>query len=153
MSVRKSWRVQDRCRRGHQTSPVPAVISPHRSAASCCAIRADGSLIATGSDDKTARVWDAETGEAVSPPLKHTDRVIFVAFREGGNQLVTVSADAVIRLWTLDDRHAGSRARLIHLARATSGQKIEDGAAVALKPAQIEEEWNAARAVTSPDSQ
>jgi WD40 repeat protein len=130
--------------------PVPAT-APHRSAASCCAIRADASLIATGSDDTTARVWDAETGEAVSPPLKHTDRVIFVGFREGGNQLVTVSADAVIRLWTLDD--GTPTERLIHLARATSGQKIEDGAAVALKPAQIEEEWNAARAVTSPDSQ
>jgi eukaryotic-like serine/threonine-protein kinase len=129
---------------------VPAT-SPHQSAVSCCAIRADGSLIATGSDDTTARVWDAETGEAVSPPLKHTDRVIFVGFREGGNQLVTVSADAVIRLWTLDD--GTPTERLIHLARATSGQKIEDGAAVALKPAQIEEEWNAARAVTSPDSQ
>jgi eukaryotic-like serine/threonine-protein kinase len=131
---------------------VPAT-TPHRNAVRCCAIRADGSLIATGSDDTTARVWDAETGEAVSPPLKHTDRVIFVGFREGGNQLVTVSADAVIRLWTLDD--GTPTERLIHLARATSGQRIDDenAAAVALKPAQIEEEWNAARAATSPESQ
>jgi WD40 repeat protein len=135
-----------------QDKAVPAT-TPHRSAVRCCAIRADGSLIATGSDDTTARVWDAETAEAVSPPLKHTDRVIFVAFRQGGNQLVTVSADAVIRLWTLDD--GTPTERLIHLARATSGQRIDDenAAAVALKPAQIEEEWNAARAVTSPESQ
>ncbi len=117
----------------------------------CCAIRGDGTLIATGSADKTAAVWDAETGEAVSPPLKHTDRVIFVGFREGGNQLVTVSADAVIRLWTLDD--GTPTERLIHLAKATSGQKIENGSVVALKPKEIQAEWEAAQAASSPDSQ
>jgi WD40 repeat protein/serine/threonine protein kinase len=125
--------------------------SPHRAPATCCAIRADGTLIATGSDDKTARVWDAETGEPVSPPLKHTDHVIFVGFREGGNQLVTVSADAVMRLWTLDD--GTQTERLIHLAKATSGQQIENGSTVALKPRQIEAEWNAARGVTGSNAQ
>jgi WD40 repeat protein len=105
----------------------------------------------TGGIDKTARVWDAQTGEAVSPPLVHTDRVIFVGFREGGNQLVTVSADAVIRLWTLDD--GTPTERLIHLAKATSGQRVdENGVAVALKPAEIEAEWNAAQATASSDS-
>jgi eukaryotic-like serine/threonine-protein kinase len=133
-----------------QDKAVPAT-SAHQSAVSCCAIRADGSLIATGSDDTTARVWDAETGEAVSPPLKHTDRVIFVGFREGGNQLVTVSADAVIRLWTLDD--GTPTERLIHLAKATSGQKIENGSVVALKPNEIQTEWEAAQTASSPDSQ
>jgi WD40 repeat protein len=116
-----------------------------------CAIRGDGALIATGSDDATARVWDAETGEPVSPPLKHTDRVIFVGFREAGNQLVTVSADAVTRLWTLDD--GTPTERLIHLARATSGQEIDDGVAVALKPKEIQAEWEAAQTASSPDSQ
>jgi WD40 repeat protein len=122
---------------------------PKRGQVLCRALRGDGTLFATGSTDKTARVWDAETGEPVSPPLKCTDRVIFVGFREGGNQLVTVSADAVIRLWTLDD--GTPTERLLHLARATSGQQIdENGVAVALKPEQIEAEWQAA---TRPDSQ
>jgi WD40 repeat protein/tRNA A-37 threonylcarbamoyl transferase component Bud32 len=134
-----------------RNKPVPET-SPHRGLASCCAITRDGNLIATGSDDTTARVWDGETGEPVSPALKHTDRVIFVGFREGGNQLVTVSADAVIRLWTLDDGTPSER--LIHLARATSGQRIDgSGVAVPLKPAEIEAEWNAAQAAASSDSQ
>ena len=46
---------------------------------------------------------DAQTGDSISPPFKHTARVIFVAFRNAGNELVTVSADGVIRLWVLDD--------------------------------------------------
>jgi WD40 repeat protein len=126
-----------------------AQISP-RANLTCCAIRGDGTLVATGGDDKTARVWDAHTGEAVSPPLKHSDRVISVGFRERGNQLVTVSADAVIRLWTLDDGMPTQR--LIHLACATSGQRIdENGVAVSLKPDQIEAEWNAATRPTSGD--
>ncbi len=121
---------------------VPAT-SPQRVAVTCCAIRDDRTLIATGSDDATARIWDAGTGELVSPPLKHSDRVTFVGFRENGNQLVTVSADAVIRVWLLDD--GTPTERLIHLAKATSGQKIdESGTAVALSPAEIESEWNAA---------
>jgi WD40 repeat protein len=117
-------------------------LSEH-SDATCCAIRGDGMLIATGSSGKTARVWDAETCEPVSPPLQHTDRVIFVGFHEHGNQLVTVSADAVIRLWTLDD--GSSNERLTHLAKATSGIEIdENGAPVTLTRDRIESEWNAA---------
>jgi WD40 repeat protein/serine/threonine protein kinase len=129
--------------------PVAPLVS-HRGKVTCCAIRGDGTLFATGSADTTARVWDAETGEPVSPPLKHTDSVIFVEFREAGNQLVTVSADAVIRLWTLDDGTPTDR--LVHLARATSGQQIDaNGTAVALQPEQIEAEWNAARGATAPN--
>ena len=124
---------------------VVPTTSPHRAPATCSAIRDDGTLIATGSDDTNAQVWDAETGEPVSPAFKHTDHVIFVAFREHGNQLVTVSADAVIRLWTLDDGTPSER--LIHLARATSGQRIDsNGTAVVLMPREIEAEWNAANA-------
>jgi WD40 repeat protein len=129
----------------------PIATFPHRGEVTCCAIRGDGMMIATGSDDTTARLWDAQTGEPVSPPLKHPDRVIFVAFREGGNQLVTVTANAVIRVWVLDD--GTPSARLAHLARATSGLAIdENSAAVALKPEQIEAEWNAANSATSADS-
>ena len=120
-----------------------AALPLQRADATCCTIRGDGSLFATGSNDTTVRVWDATTGEPVSPLLEHTDRVIFVGFCDEGNQLVTVSADAVIRLWTLDDGTPSER--LIHLAKATSGQRIdESGVVVTLKPDEIEAEWNAA---------
>jgi WD40 repeat protein len=114
----------------------------HQHDVTCCAIRSDSLLIATGSADKTARVWDARTGEPVSPPLRHSDHVIYVGFRPGGKELVTVSADARIRTWVLDE--ARSKDALLHLARATGGQKIDnEGAPIALTSTQIEGEWNA----------
>ena len=74
-----------------------------------------------------------------------------MGFREHGNQLVTVSADAVIRLWTLDD--GSSNERLTHLAKATSGVEIdENGAPATLTPDRIEAEWNAAAGDTRGES-
>jgi WD40 repeat protein len=132
-------------------TPV-ATVPMQRTDPTCCGMRGDGGLFATGSSDKTARVWDSQTGEPVSPPLEHTDRVIFVGFRDRGNQLVTVSADAVVRLWILDDGTPSER--LIHLANATSGHRIdENGVAVRLKPEEIGAEWDAAQAAASSDSQ
>jgi WD40 repeat protein len=34
------------------------------------AFRLDGKRIVTASEDKTARVWDAETGKPIGEPLK-----------------------------------------------------------------------------------
>ena len=31
----------------------------------------DGKTVLTGSDDKTARLWDVKTGQPIGAPLKH----------------------------------------------------------------------------------
>jgi WD40 repeat protein len=51
----------------------------------------DGSLLATGSADRTARVWRIATGEPVGPPLEHDGMVFRVVFRPGSQQLATVN--------------------------------------------------------------
>jgi WD40 repeat protein len=61
----------------------------------------DGALVATASADHTARVWDAATGQAVTPFLSHQDDVGDVAFGPDGRSLITASADYTARLWTL----------------------------------------------------
>jgi WD40 repeat protein len=119
---------------------------PHHQGLTCCAFRADGLLVATGSEDKTARVWDARTGEAVSPLLWHTDVVTFVAFCAGGKELVSVSADGVVRRWPLDDSR--STDALLRQARIASGQTVDD--AGTLVPVDVKREWNEQiRAATS----
>jgi WD40 repeat protein len=109
----------------------------HRQELTCCAFRGDDLLIATGSDHKTARVWDAQTGEAASPPLSHTAGLIFVGFCTGGRKLVSVSSDAVIRRWPLDDDR--STKDLLRQSRIASGQTVDRSDEPV--PVNIQREW------------
>ena len=60
----------------------------------------DGKRIVTASCDKTARLWDAETGKPIGEPLKgHTDACVSAAFSPDGKRIVTASADKTARLW------------------------------------------------------
>jgi WD40 repeat protein len=48
----------------------------------------DGRHIISGSEDKTVRIWDAETGAAVGKPLEgHTGWVQFVTYSPNGQRL------------------------------------------------------------------
>jgi hypothetical protein len=64
------------------------------------AFNAEGNRIVTASYDHTARVWDASTGQAVTPPLRHEDRVEQVTFSSDGRWVVTASHDKTVRLWS-----------------------------------------------------
>ena len=54
----------------------------------------DGRNIISGSDDKTVRVWDAQTGQSVMHPLKgHNHIVTSVAFSPDGRHIVSGSGE------------------------------------------------------------
>jgi WD40 repeat protein len=59
----------------------------------------NGQRILTGSQDKTARLWDAATGRPVGPPLQHQHWVRCVAFSPDGTTVLTGSEDLTARLW------------------------------------------------------
>ncbi|KEP45002.1 WD40-repeat protein (notchless protein), related protein, partial [Rhizoctonia solani 123E] len=63
----------------------------------------DGSCIASGSFDKTVRLWDAKTGKNVGEPFTgHIGEVRSVAFSPNGNYLISGSDDKTIQVWNLD---------------------------------------------------
>jgi hypothetical protein len=59
----------------------------------------DGTRIVTASNDKTARVWDAASGQPLTPPLKHESPVWHAAFSPDGTRIVTASDDKTARVW------------------------------------------------------
>jgi eukaryotic-like serine/threonine-protein kinase len=49
--------------------------------------------------DKTARVWDGETGIAITPPLQHDNLVLAAVFSPDSKRVVTGSYDKTARVW------------------------------------------------------
>jgi hypothetical protein len=64
---------------------------------------ARGKRIVTASEDRTARLWDAETGKQIgAPPAGHNGAVVSATFSPDGRRIVTASADKTARLWDAD---------------------------------------------------
>jgi WD40 repeat protein len=61
----------------------------------------DGSRLATGGIDGTARIWDAGSGEELLVLSDHTSDVSGVAFSPDGLRLATASLDATVRVWDM----------------------------------------------------
>jgi WD40 repeat protein len=70
----------------------------HDGAVLVAAFSPDGKTILTAGGYKTARLWDAASGQPVGKPLEHQDRVDAVAFSPDGKSILTAS-DQTARLW------------------------------------------------------
>ncbi|HEY7315921.1 MAG TPA: serine/threonine-protein kinase [Gemmataceae bacterium] len=73
---------------------------PHQDSVEAVAFSPDGKKILTGSADRTAQLWDADTGRTIGPVVEHPAAVEVVMFRPDGT-LLTASRgrDGLARLW------------------------------------------------------
>ncbi|MEH2243681.1 hypothetical protein [Nostoc sp.] len=75
---------------GHSSSVYSVGFSP------------DGKTLASGSNDKTIKLWDVSTGKAIKTLTGHSSTVLSVGFSPDGKTLASGSNDKTVILWDLD---------------------------------------------------
>ena len=59
----------------------------------------DGTKIISGSEDKTIKIWDANTGECLQTLEGHLDIILSVAYSPDGTKIISGSSDKTIKIW------------------------------------------------------
>ncbi len=88
-----AWPLPDRPDPAHDPGPG------HTGGVTNCAFSPDGSLLATVSDDGTARIWRVTDGTEVAVLVGHAGGLWGCAFSPDGTLLATSSTDRSTRLW------------------------------------------------------
>jgi len=79
--------------------PAIAVLKGHSSEVMCVTFSADGSRLASASNDCTIGLWDGRTGYEFVALEGHSDTVNCVAFSADNSRLASGSEDRTVRLW------------------------------------------------------
>jgi WD40 repeat protein len=85
---------------------------------------ADGRRVVTASGDKSARVWDAGTGQPLSPPLRHEREVTGASLSPDGRRVLTASNDKTARVWDVSAEEMDLQDLLL-LTQVLSGLRID----------------------------
>jgi len=94
------------------SSEQPCItLSGHSDLVFGLAVSLDGKRIASGSFDKTVKVWDAADGTELMTLQGHEDRVGPVSFSPDGRKIASGSKDTTIKLW---DAESGSELMTLH---------------------------------------
>ncbi|MGH9938119.1 MAG: WD40 repeat domain-containing protein [Blastocatellia bacterium] len=87
------------------------MLKGHSDGVRCVAVTADGRRVVSGSDDKTVRVWEVESGRCLATLEGHTSAVLGVAVTADGRRIVSGSDDKTVRVWeTPTDEQAAREA-------------------------------------------
>lgn len=107
-------------------------LAGHRAAVYSVAVNSAGKLIASGSEDRTIRLWELETGVELAVLQGHSKPVQSVEFNPDGTVLASGSEDHTIRLWDVKTGQEltvlhGHRKRVTDLAFDPNGLILASG--------------------------
>lgn len=71
----------------------------HTAQVTAVAFSPDGGQLASGSDDRTIRLWKIDTGQPLGILSGHTDLIGAVSFSSSGSLLLSASDDGSVRWW------------------------------------------------------
>ena len=91
----------------------------------------DGTKLASGSKDKTVRLWDTFTNDELVTLQKHTGWTNVLAFSPDGKMLASGSTDKTVQLW---DAATGAHLATFDAHLATFNEPIRGIAALAFSP-------------------
>ncbi|MFN7216626.1 NACHT and WD repeat domain-containing protein [Microcystis sp.] len=74
----------------------------HNSNVNSVSFSSDGKTLATGSDDKTIKLWNVQTGQEIRTLTGHNGIVNSVSFSSDGKTLASDSSDNTIKLWNVE---------------------------------------------------
>jgi len=74
-------------------------LTGHSGSVQCIAFSPDGKQIASGSYDRTIKLWDAATGDLQKTLEGHLDLVRCIVFSPDGKQIASGSSNKTIKLW------------------------------------------------------
>jgi WD40 repeat protein len=76
--------------RGHSDSITSIAFSP------------DSKYLASGSQDKTVKLWSVESQKEVTSLLGHNNKITSVTFSPDGKYLASGSQDKTVKLWSVE---------------------------------------------------
>ena len=85
----------------------------------------DGTIVATASEDRTVRLWDATTAQAIGPALEHPTEVLSVAFDPDGKSLLTGGQDGIVRRWPVPPPVEGDAERIGLWTQVLTGMDLD----------------------------
>ncbi|MBD2253540.1 beta-propeller domain-containing protein [Nostoc parmelioides] len=85
--------------------------------------------LASGSGDKTVKIWDINNGQLLKTLSGHNDSVISIAHSPDGQQLASGSGDKTIKIWDISSGKSlktlfGHRDSVISIAYSPDGQQL-----------------------------